>query len=91
MYFHFKNFKKNWKEIASANGIHSPYTMYKGQKLKIPTAAAPIKTNLKSNEEICKEVWAGKWGNGGNRMYNLKQAGYDAALIQSMVNRGIGK
>ncbi len=81
----------NWKEIASLNGIHSPYTIYKGQKLKIPTADAPTKTNLKSNEEICKEVWAGKWGNGGNRMYNLKQAGYDAELIQAMVNKGIGK
>lgn len=81
----------NWKEIASLNGIHSPYTIYKGQKLKIPTVAAETKPSLKSNEEICKEVWQGKWGNGGNRMYNLKQAGYDAQLIQSMVNRGIGK
>ena len=82
----------NCKEIASLNGIHSPYTIYKGQKLKIPTAAATsTKTNLKSNEEICKEVWAGKWGNGGDRAYRLTQAGYDANLIQSMVNKGIGK
>lgn len=81
----------NWKEIATLNGIHSPYTVYKGQKLKIPTASVETKTNLKSNEEICKEVWQGKWGNGGDRMYNLKQAGYDAELIQAMVNKGIGK
>lgn len=82
----------NWKEIASLNGIHSPYTIYKGQKLKIPTATATsTKTNLKSNEEICKEVWQGKWGNGGDRTYRLTQAGYDANLIQSMVNKGIGK
>ena len=82
----------NWKEIASLNGIHSPYTIYKGQKLKIPTAATTSnKTNLKSNEEICKEVWQGKWGNGGDRAYRLTQAGYDANLIQSMVNKGIGK
>lgn len=82
----------NWKEIASLNGIHSPYTIYKGQKLKIPTAAAaPAKTNLKSNEQICKEVWQGKWGNGGDRAYRLTQAGYDANLIQSMVNKGIGR
>lgn len=81
----------NWKEIASLNGIHSPYTIYKGQKLKIPTTSISTKPNLKSNEEICKEVWQGKWGNGGNRMYNLTQAGYDANLIQSMVNKGIGK
>ena len=67
------------------------HTVYKGQKLKIPTAVTEIKTNRKSNEEICKEVWQGKWGKGGNRMYNLKQAGYDAQLIQAMVNRGVGK
>lgn len=81
----------NWKEIASANGIHSPYTIYRGQKLVIPKATQATKPNLKSNEEICREVWQGKWGKGGNRMYNLKQAGYDAQLIQSMVNKGIGK
>lgn len=81
----------NWKEIASLNGIHSPYIVYKGQKLKIPTAATNNKTNIKSNEEICKEVWQGKWGNGGNRVYNLTQAGYDADLIQNMINKGIGK
>ena len=81
----------NWKEIASANGIHSPYIVYKGQKLIIPTVVAETKQNLKSNEEICREVWQGKWGKGGNRMYNLKQAGYNAELIQSMVNKGIGK
>lgn len=81
----------NWREIASANGIHSPYIVYKGQKLTIPTVAAETKPNLKSNEEICREVWQGKWGKGGNRMYNLKQAGYNAELIQSMVNKGIGK
>lgn len=81
----------NWKEIASLNGIHSPYTIYEGQKLNIPTAATNNKTNLKSNEEICKEVWQGKWGNGGDRVYRLTRAGYNASLIQSMVNKGIGR
>lgn len=81
----------NWKEIATLNGIHSPYRIFRGQKLNIPTATTVTKTNLKSNEEICREVWQGKWGKGGNRMYNLTQAGYNATLIQSMVNRGVGK
>lgn len=81
----------NWKEVASLNGIHSPYTIYKGQVLKIPTITTTNKTNLKSNEQICEEVWDGKWGNGGDRIYRLTQAGYDANLIQSMVNVGIGK
>lgn len=82
----------NWKEIASLNGIHSPYTIYKGQKLKIPTTnSTSTASNLKSDEEICKEVWAGKWGNGGDRVYRLTQAGYDATKIQKLVNQGVGK
>ena len=82
----------NWKEIASLNEIHSPYTNYAGQKLKIPTTSkTETKSNLKSDEEICKEVWQGKWGNGGDRAYRLTQAGYDAARIQKLVNQGVGK
>ena len=69
---------------------YSPYIIYVGQKLKIPTSSG-TKTNLKSNEEICREVWQGKWGNGGDRLYRLTQAGYDAQLIRSMINKGIGK
>lgn len=85
-----KDLGVNWKEIAELNGIHSPYIIYKGQNLKIPTASNSQVT-LKANEEICREVWRGLWGKGGNRMYKLTQAGYDATLIQSMVNKGIGK
>ena len=84
----------NWKEIASLNGIHSPYTIFKGQTLKIPTTNGNTNntvSNLKSDEQICKEVWAGKWGNGGDRIYRLTQAGYDAAKIQKLVNQGVGK
>lgn len=82
----------NWREIATMNCIKTPFTIYNGQVLKIPTSGTTNNTpSLKSNEEICKEVWQGKWGNGGDRMYKLKQAGYDATLIQQMVNKGIGK
>jgi hypothetical protein len=48
-------------------------------------------SNKKSNEEICKEVWQGKWGNGQDRFNKLAAAGYNASLIQSMVNKGIGR
>ena len=40
----------------------------------------------KSNEEIAKEVLAGKWGNGAERKRRLTQAGYDYRVIQSLVN-----
>lgn len=46
---------------------------------------------LKSNEDICKEVWEGKWGTGRDRKNRLTEAGYDYDTIQSMVDKGIGK
>lgn len=40
----------------------------------------------KSNEEIAKEVWEGKWGNGQDRVNRLKAAGYDPKAIQKLVD-----
>ena len=40
----------------------------------------------KSNEEIAREVIAGKWGNGDDRKNRLTQAGYDYNVIQLLVN-----
>lgn len=40
----------------------------------------------KSNEEIAREVIAGKWGNGDDRKNRLTQAGYNYNAIQSLVN-----
>ncbi len=44
---------------------------------------APVR---KSDEEIADEVIAGKWGNGAEREQRLKEAGYDPARIQQIVN-----
>lgn len=44
----------------------------------------------KSNEEIAKEVAAGKWGNGEDRKKKLTAAGYDYATIQKLVNKLLG-
>ena len=44
-------------------------------------------SSRKSNEEIAREVIAGKWGNGYERKTRLKKAGYDYTAIQSIVNR----
>lgn len=45
---------------------------------------APAK---KSNEEIAREVLAGKWGNGAERKKRLTAAGYNYAAIQKIVNK----
>ena len=48
----------------------------------------PTSTTVKkSDEEIAKEVVAGKWGNGNARKTALTKAGYDYKTIQSLVNK----
>jgi hypothetical protein len=46
---------------------------------------------LKSNAQIAAEVWAGKWGNGADRVHRLTAAGYNAQAIQALVNQGVGR
>lgn len=50
----------------------------------VPAPTVPAK---KSNEEIAREVIAGKWGNGAERKKKLKEAGYDYSAIQKIVNK----
>lgn len=56
-----------------------------------PTSTATSTTTStavkKSDEEIAKEVVAGKWGNGNARKTALTKAGYDYKTIQSLVNK----
>ena len=47
--------------------------------------------DLKSNEEIAREVINGKWGTGIDRKERLTKAGYDYAVIQSLVNQMLKK
>ena len=48
-----------------------------------------IADTKKSNEEIAKEVMAGKWGNGDDRKNRLTKAGYNYITIQNLVNQMI--
>ena len=42
--------------------------------------------DLKSIDEIAKEVLNGKWGNGATRKQLLRAAGYNPAMVQAKVN-----
>ena len=53
-------------------------------KLVKGTSSAPKK---KTNEEIAREVIAGKWGNGAVRRKKLTDAGYNYPIIQALVNK----
>jgi LysM repeat protein len=46
----------------------------------------PTTTPTKTNEELAKEVIAGKWGNGVDRRSRLTTAGYDYSAVQKLVN-----
>ena len=54
------------------------------EKLLASTSTETIK---KSNEELAQEVIRGDWGNGEDRKYRLKNAGYDFNEIQKLVNK----
>ena len=41
---------------------------------------------MKTNQEIAKEVFQGKWGNSAERFRRLTEAGYNYYAIQSIVN-----
>lgn len=56
------------------------------QKLGIG-AGAPAR---KSDVQVANEVLVGSWGNGQERIDRLNAAGYNAGVIQSIVNRKLG-
>ena len=45
-----------------------------------------ITSKKKSVTEVAREVIAGKWGNGSDRIARLKRAGYDPVAVQNRVN-----
>lgn len=60
-----------------------------------PAPAAPSKPAApakKTIETVAREVIAGQWGNGADRMNRLKAAGYDPNAVQAKVNElcGVG-
>lgn len=55
-------------------------------KAKNITASTSTPSTKKSVEDIAKEVIAGKWGNGSDRVNKLTAAGYNATKVQSKVN-----
>ena len=50
----------NWKDIANANGIKSPYTIYPGQKLTIPggSSTSPSRTYTVKSGDTLSDIGA---------------------------------
>jgi hypothetical protein len=70
------------KTYARAGNIISGY----GRPRWSLVSAAPAKPD-KSVDAVAKEVLAGKWGNGSERVRRLTAAGYDAVDVQIAVNK----
>ena len=69
----------------AVDGIYGP------KSLKALETAYTQHKNRKSVDTIAREVIAGKWGTGRERIDRLEKAGYDAAQIQHRVNELIRK
>lgn len=74
-----------WKEEPSSMADTAP------TKPTPEASQKPQNDTKKSEEEIAREVIAGKWGNGNVRKNRLTKAGYDYAAIQSIVNQLVAK
>lgn len=81
---------------AKTNSINSPINIQDLEKVVKgqPTPQKPVEQpkpqpeqQLKSNEEIAREVILGKWGNGTDRKNRLTEAGYNYSEIQDIVNK----
>lgn len=68
------------------------YDKMTGSKPSAPAkpAAKPAAPVKKSVETVAREVIAGQWGNGDDRMSRLRKAGYDAQAVQNRVNALLG-
>lgn len=69
----------------AVDGIYGP------KSLKALETAYTQHKNRKSVDTIAREVIAGKWGTGRERIDRLEKAGYDAVQIQHRVNELIRK
>lgn len=76
----------NWKDIASYNGITSPYTIYVNQKLRLPASVNAPEDKGYDVYAVARDVINGKYGNGDARVRNLTNAGYSYSKVQNAVN-----
>jgi len=84
--------RKTWNNPSSQIGAYSildnaKKACKKGYSVFDDNGNIVYSNALKSNEEIAKEVLAGKWGNDPDRKNKLKAAGYDHKAIQAIVNK----
>ena len=77
---------QNMLKTVKSKGFDSFITNASGTATNTTTAPQNTTPQLKSIDEIAKEVIQGKWGSGADRKKRLTEAGYDYAKVQAKVN-----
>ena len=88
----FNDFPNNAEDIQSAimavcEEQFDRYVVY--NDVNNPEYHQPILDTpryLKSDPELVREIWLGRWGNGNDRIARLKAAGYSYEEAQGLVN-----
>jgi hypothetical protein len=70
-------------ELTRLNNITNANLIRVGQVLRLPGNAS----NTPSITELARQVIAGQWGSGQDRVNRLTRAGHNAATVQQEVNR----
>lgn len=79
------NGRKNAIEKQNPGVLDAIMNEFNGEKAP-DLVETPVVSGNKSVEELAKEVIAGKWGMGENRVTGLTTAGYDYEAVQDKVN-----
>lgn len=74
------------KRVAYRTYYYNDWRIAGYARPKYPSGKTNPQKRL-SNDDLAREVIAGKWGNGDARKTRLTQAGYDPAAVQKNVNR----
>jgi hypothetical protein len=67
--------------------VLASYRAFAGGGTPSPTAAPTPSGAGLSIEQVARQVIAGSWGNGDDRVRRLRSSGYDPAAVQNEVNR----
>lgn len=81
-----KDYDRHIEQLRDQMSAASPNVSGSGGVATITPSQGSGTGGLKSLDEIAKEVYQGKWGNGEERKRRLREAGYDPAAVQKRVN-----
>lgn len=76
-----------WKSIANANGIYSPYTIYTGQVLTIPSGGSGTGTYYTVRSGDCLSTIAARYGTSYQSIARLNGISYPYTIYPNQVLR----